>query len=227
MNPISCRLYYTVHKSSELITLLYTGCLLLPSPLSKPMATPTTHIASSSTTSTALPSCTTAVPGKYGEVPITACNSSYNAIPEFIPAVVVSALFGTLTLIHIIEAFVFKKVSAPVSSSVRKASPQHGVGLYLGLAHGRRLGNNRLHLPRPRRAQPTKRCLCHSLADPLPAGAPLDQRLCVHDLCTHGTLLHARQKGILCQGLSRLENLRLGGHFVVYSPGRGRRHGHA
>ncbi|ETS01877.1 hypothetical protein M419DRAFT_79718 [Trichoderma reesei RUT C-30] len=73
------------------------------------MATPTTHIASPSTTTSALPSCTTAVPGKYGQVPIAACNSSYNAIPEFIPAVIVSALFGTLTLIHIIEAFIFKK----------------------------------------------------------------------------------------------------------------------
>ncbi|KAL6884867.1 hypothetical protein HDV57DRAFT_526573 [Trichoderma longibrachiatum] len=73
------------------------------------MATPTAHIASTSTTTSALPSCTTAVPGQYGQVPVTACNSLYNAIPEFIPAVVVSALFGLLTLTHIIEAFVFKK----------------------------------------------------------------------------------------------------------------------
>ncbi|KAL7943387.1 RTA1 like domain-containing protein [Trichoderma barbatum] len=72
------------------------------------MATPTTHLASS-TTSTAEPTCTTAVPGKYGEVPIIACNSNYNAIPEFIPAVVVTVLFGMLTLIHIIEAYIFKK----------------------------------------------------------------------------------------------------------------------
>ncbi|UKZ77026.1 hypothetical protein TrVFT333_004742 [Trichoderma virens FT-333] len=73
------------------------------------MATPTTHLASSSTTSTAVPSCTTAVPGKYGEVPIIACNSNYNAIPAFIPAVVVTILFGVFTLIHLAEAIIFKK----------------------------------------------------------------------------------------------------------------------
>ncbi|KAH8125216.1 hypothetical protein ACSS6W_004119 [Trichoderma asperelloides] len=73
------------------------------------MTTTTTHVAATSTSNGAFPACTTAVPGKYGEVPLDACNSSYNAIPEFIPALVVSLLFGTLTLIHIIEAVVYKK----------------------------------------------------------------------------------------------------------------------
>jgi hypothetical protein len=76
------------------------------------MATTTTHVASTSTTNSASPSCTTAVPGKYGEVPLNSCNSSYNAIPEFIPAVVVATLFGVLTLVHLIEAILFKKVSS-------------------------------------------------------------------------------------------------------------------
>ncbi|KAL7791535.1 RTA1 like domain-containing protein [Trichoderma ceciliae] len=72
------------------------------------MATTTTHVASS-TTNSASPTCTTAVPGKYGEVPLDACNSNYNAIPEFIPAAVVATLFGVFTLVHIIEAIIFKK----------------------------------------------------------------------------------------------------------------------
>ncbi|RFU75700.1 rta1 domain [Trichoderma arundinaceum] len=73
------------------------------------MATTTTHVPSTTTTNSASPSCTTAVPGKYGEVPLNACNSSYNAIPDFIPAVVVATLFGVFTLVHIIEAIIFKK----------------------------------------------------------------------------------------------------------------------
>jgi hypothetical protein len=82
------------------------------SDINTPMATTTTHVAATATSHGAFPACTTAVPGKYGQVPLDACNSSYNAIPEFIPAVVVSVLFGTLTLIHIIEAVVYKKVSS-------------------------------------------------------------------------------------------------------------------
>lgn len=77
-----------------------------------PMATTTSPAAATGTANGIFAACTTAVPGKYGEVPINACNSNYNAIPEFIPAVVVSVLFGTLTLIHIIEAVIFKKVSS-------------------------------------------------------------------------------------------------------------------
>ncbi|KAL6867109.1 RTA1 like domain-containing protein [Trichoderma novae-zelandiae] len=73
------------------------------------MAAPTTQIASPSTTTSALPTCTTAAPGEYGQVPVTACNSSYNAIPAFVPAMAVSVLFGILTSVHMIEACIFKK----------------------------------------------------------------------------------------------------------------------
>ncbi|KAF3764665.1 hypothetical protein M406DRAFT_222371, partial [Cryphonectria parasitica EP155] len=54
-------------------------------------------------------SCTTAVPGKYGNVPITACNSNYNFDPSFSAAVAFSVLFGLLTLAHVTEAITFKK----------------------------------------------------------------------------------------------------------------------
>ncbi|KEZ41408.1 hypothetical protein SAPIO_CDS7536 [Scedosporium apiospermum] len=50
------------------------------------MATPSPTIADAATgtaTSTSSPSCITAVPGKYGAVPIDACNSNYLVVPNF------------------------------------------------------------------------------------------------------------------------------------------------
>lgn len=82
------------------------------------MTTTTIHAAATATSNGAFPACTTAVPGKYGQVPIDACNSSYNAIPEFAPALAVSVLFGTLTLIHVIQAVVYKKVSSTRCSAI-------------------------------------------------------------------------------------------------------------
>lgn len=73
------------------------------------MATNTTSEAPSQTSGEAAASCTTAVPGKYGNVPITACNSYYNFNPEFAPAVAVCVLFSILTLAHMAEAYMFKK----------------------------------------------------------------------------------------------------------------------
>lgn len=74
------------------------------------MATSTsTSSAPTSTSDASGPSCTTAVPGKYGHVPITACNSYYNFDPSFGAAVAVSVIFGVLTLAHLAEAVVFRK----------------------------------------------------------------------------------------------------------------------
>lgn len=55
------------------------------------------------------PTCTTAIPGEYGNVPIDACNSNYNFDPQFAPAVAVCILFGLLTLAHVVLAFVLRK----------------------------------------------------------------------------------------------------------------------
>jgi hypothetical protein len=63
----------------------------------------------STTTSTATPSCTTAVPGKYGHVPVTACNSYYNYDPSFTAAITFSVLFGIVTTVQTVEAFSFRK----------------------------------------------------------------------------------------------------------------------
>lgn len=74
------------------------------------MATSTS--ASTTATSTAdalLTSCTTAVPGKYGYVPLTACNSNYNFNPSYSAAVAVAVIFGILTTVHLAEAIIFKK----------------------------------------------------------------------------------------------------------------------
>lgn len=72
------------------------------------MATSTSTTATS-TSDSFLASCTTAVPGKYGYVPVTACNSNYNYDPSFSAAVAVSVIFGILTVAHLVEAIIFKK----------------------------------------------------------------------------------------------------------------------
>ncbi|OJD31022.1 rta1 domain protein [Diplodia corticola] len=73
------------------------------------MASTTTSQAASATTSTSTPSCTTAVPGRYGNVPFDACNAYYNFNPQFAPAVAVAVIFGILTIAHLALAIIFKK----------------------------------------------------------------------------------------------------------------------
>ena len=63
----------------------------------------------SSTSGDLTAGCTTAVPGKHGNVPVDACNSYYNFNPSFAPAVAVAVLFGILLTAHVIEAFAFRK----------------------------------------------------------------------------------------------------------------------
>ncbi|KAF1811861.1 hypothetical protein P152DRAFT_377881, partial [Eremomyces bilateralis CBS 781.70] len=53
--------------------------------------------------------CTTAVPGRYGEVPPDACNSNYFYDPSFGANIAFAALFGLTSLAHIVEACIFKK----------------------------------------------------------------------------------------------------------------------
>jgi len=76
---------------------------------STPLSTATTSASPSATTDSLSASCTTAVPGQYGNVPIDACNSYYNFDPSFAPAVAVAVLFALLTTAHVVEAFAFKK----------------------------------------------------------------------------------------------------------------------
>ncbi|KAK1623027.1 RTA1 domain-containing protein [Colletotrichum phormii] len=75
------------------------------------MATPTSTSAptASVTSSDSLPSCTTAVLGKYGHVPIDACNSYYAFDPSFEGNVTFAVLFGLSFVAHIAQAILYRK----------------------------------------------------------------------------------------------------------------------
>ncbi|KAM0239136.1 hypothetical protein ACHAPO_003106 [Fusarium lateritium] len=53
--------------------------------------------------------CTTAVPGKYGRVPVDACNSNYFFDPSFAANLAFCVLFGLTTITHLVQAILFKK----------------------------------------------------------------------------------------------------------------------
>ena len=65
---------------------------------------------SPSPTATGPGGCITAVPGKYGRVPVDACNSYYNFDPNFAAAVLLSAAFGLLSLGHLVLGVAYRKV---------------------------------------------------------------------------------------------------------------------
>jgi hypothetical protein len=71
--------------------------------------TPTNTATPTSTTAASSASCTTAVPGRYGNVPVNACNSYYNYDPAFEPAVAVAVIFALLSTVHITLAAIFHK----------------------------------------------------------------------------------------------------------------------
>ncbi|OAQ99384.1 hypothetical protein LLEC1_05175 [Akanthomyces lecanii] len=73
------------------------------------MAASTTDVSTTTTSSAASPSCTTAVPDKYGHVPFDACNSNYNDNPSFEANLAFAALFGTSFAAHIVQAVLYKK----------------------------------------------------------------------------------------------------------------------
>jgi hypothetical protein len=75
------------------------------------MATSTTTTSfTNSTVSSVIPSCTTAVPGKYGHVPADACNAEWNFSPNFAAAVAFAVLFGMSAVAHAVQGVLFKKV---------------------------------------------------------------------------------------------------------------------
>ncbi|KAF5583712.1 phospholipid-translocating ATPase [Fusarium pseudocircinatum] len=69
----------------------------------------TTFTSTATTTSSATATCTTAVPGKYGRVPVDACNANYFFDPSFAANLAFCVLFGMTTMVHIIQAIMFKK----------------------------------------------------------------------------------------------------------------------
>ncbi|KAH7016806.1 RTA1 like protein-domain-containing protein [Ilyonectria destructans] len=73
------------------------------------MATTTIADIASRTTASATASCTTAVPGKYGYVPIDACNANYAFNPSFGANLAFAVLFGLTSSIHLMQAIIYKK----------------------------------------------------------------------------------------------------------------------
>lgn len=64
------------------------------------------------TVAIAIPTCIqTITPDKNGYVPPGTCNALYDYYPSFAAAVVASATFGVLTVTHIAQAAIYKKVS--------------------------------------------------------------------------------------------------------------------
>ncbi|KAH8730727.1 RTA1 like protein-domain-containing protein [Phaeosphaeriaceae sp. PMI808] len=73
------------------------------------MATPTSTLAPSLTSSTPTATCTTAVPDHHGYVPVDACNAQWPYSPSFAAAIAFAVLFGLLTLAHLVLAITFRK----------------------------------------------------------------------------------------------------------------------
>lgn len=78
--------------------------------MSSVSATPTTASVASATSSQAAPTCSTAVPGKNGHVPIDACNSYYAFDPSFEGNVAFAVLFGLSMIAHVVQAITYRKV---------------------------------------------------------------------------------------------------------------------
>ncbi|KAF4967932.1 hypothetical protein FSARC_4625 [Fusarium sarcochroum] len=102
---ISSRVTFTI-----LTTLNITSHLLDSTYTTYTMST-TTHNPTTTTVSSATATCTTAVPGKYGRVPADACNSNYFFDPSFAANLAFCVLFGLATLVHLIQAILFKKAT--------------------------------------------------------------------------------------------------------------------
>ncbi|KAF7547968.1 hypothetical protein G7Z17_g7357 [Cylindrodendrum hubeiense] len=73
------------------------------------MATATLTESATTTAASATASCTTAVPGKYGYVPIDACNANYAFDPSFGANLAFAVLFGISSMIHLMQAIIYKK----------------------------------------------------------------------------------------------------------------------
>ncbi|KAM0403994.1 hypothetical protein ACHAQC_001614 [Fusarium culmorum] len=69
----------------------------------------TTLMTATTTASSATATCTTAVPGKYGRVPVDACNSNYYFDPSFAANLAFCVLFGLTAIAHLAQAILFKK----------------------------------------------------------------------------------------------------------------------
>ena len=96
----------------------------------------------------AVPTCIqTITPDKNGYVPPGTCGALYDYYPSFAAAVVFAILFGILTVAHIAQAAVFKKVrwDPGVSRRSKKLTRHPNLEILLGTHHGLYLGDDFLH----------------------------------------------------------------------------------
>jgi RTA1 like protein len=82
----------------------WTPTSTLPYLLSRDDSTNTTSTVSSTAT------CISVTPDSNGYVPEYACGANYNYYPSFSAAVLFALLFGLSTLVHVIQAIVYRKV---------------------------------------------------------------------------------------------------------------------
>jgi hypothetical protein len=90
------------------VLMLVSVGLAVPAPDSTAAPTITTLPSSASTASPSA-ACVTMAPGKNGYIPPEACNSLWNYSPSFAGAIIMSVIFGILSLVHLIQMIVYKK----------------------------------------------------------------------------------------------------------------------
>lgn len=73
--------------------------------------TTTTSVSSTTISSTASATCLNISPGKNGYLPPEACDVVLYYVPSFAAAILFCVFYGMTTLMHIIQAVIYKKVS--------------------------------------------------------------------------------------------------------------------
>jgi len=136
------------------------------------MSTPTTTIAVSTTTasSSATTSCVSAVPGKNGYVPPSACNAVYDYNPSFAAAIIFAVTFGILTGVHLIQAVSYRRVSSLSGLLYENCDDTDNtecgiIEVLLGHYHGWILGDLFLCLAHFGHKKSTECYLCHRIAN--------------------------------------------------------------
>jgi len=107
----------------------------------------------------AIPTCIhTIKPDKNGYVPPGTCGALYDYYPSFAAAIVVAVLFGMLTVAHITQAAIYKKVSSSVQNIwlVTIANFNGNTEVLLGHYHGKFVGVCIIRRSIDINSQPTK-----------------------------------------------------------------------
>ncbi|KAJ5312191.1 hypothetical protein N7508_003021 [Penicillium antarcticum] len=73
------------------------------------MAPTATTLPASSTTSTASATCISVAPGKNGYLPPESCDVILYYVPSFAAAILFCVLFGLTAIMHLVQAFIYKK----------------------------------------------------------------------------------------------------------------------